>query len=280
MGLFGGCLLASDIDGTLISNGFINPENIKKIEFFIKEGGTFSLSTGRSPGAVLPILKELGEVSPSVTLNGAMIYDFKIKKIVKQSVLPSEDYEIADMIANEFPNVGIEVHSGSEIYLLNRTQESDDHEEYEELSVIPADYEKTKLCGWNKVIYMCDSLKTREEVKEKVAKLKHNCTFVETSAEIYGVRRNYFEQIPKGVSKLAALKDICKIYNIKPGGFFAIGDYYNDLEMIKSADIGAAVAESPQDIKDSADFVAVPCSDGAVADFINYLTEKCKTSGI
>ena len=46
MGIFSGCLLACDIDGTLMVNGEINPRNIEKIDFFMNEGGYFSLSTG------------------------------------------------------------------------------------------------------------------------------------------------------------------------------------------------------------------------------------------
>ena len=45
MGLFSDCLFGCDIDGTLLANGVINPHNIEKIEYFISEGGHFSLST-------------------------------------------------------------------------------------------------------------------------------------------------------------------------------------------------------------------------------------------
>ena len=41
MGIFDGCLLACDVDGTLVENGNINPKNIEKIEYFMSEGGHF-----------------------------------------------------------------------------------------------------------------------------------------------------------------------------------------------------------------------------------------------
>ena len=62
--------------------------------------------------------------------------------------------------------------------------------------------------------------------------------------------------------------------NIKKGCCFAIGDYYNDLEMIKSADIGAALIDSPNEVKAAADVVVRDAQSGAVADFIDYLTER------
>ena len=52
-----------------------------------------------------------------------------------------------------------------------------------------------------------------------------------------------------------------------------MGDYYNDLEMIKKADISAATDNAPEDVKLYADFVAGRCEDGAVADFIDYLAK-------
>ena len=52
MGIFSGCLLACDIDGTLVENGYINPKNVEKIEYFMSEGGIFSIATGRSVTAI------------------------------------------------------------------------------------------------------------------------------------------------------------------------------------------------------------------------------------
>ena len=34
MGIFNGCLITSDVDDTLVSNGYINPKNVEKIEYF------------------------------------------------------------------------------------------------------------------------------------------------------------------------------------------------------------------------------------------------------
>ena len=58
------------------------------------------------------------------------------------------------------------------------------------------------------------------------------------------------------------------------GCLFAMGDYYNDLEMIKKADISAVPLGTPDDIRQYADYETVRCEDGAVADFIDYLAKK------
>ena len=52
MGIFDGCLLACDIDGTLVSGELLPERNVERIEYFVSEGGAFSLSTGRTAAAV------------------------------------------------------------------------------------------------------------------------------------------------------------------------------------------------------------------------------------
>ena len=122
MGLFSGCLLACDIDGTLLINGIINPRNIEKIEYFMNEGGNFSLSTGRTVGAVGPVLSKLKRVSPSIVSNGCMIYDYENKKVLDELYVPKSDYFIVKKVLDMGLNVGIEVHSGDKVLTVFRNR--------------------------------------------------------------------------------------------------------------------------------------------------------------
>lgn len=273
MGLFSGCILACDIDGTLLINGEINPRNIEKIEYFMKEGGYFSLSTGRTVGAVGPVLEKIPRVSPSVVANGCMIYDYENKKVLDELFLPKNEYYIAKKVLDMGLNVGIEAHSGSDILTINATEETEDHQKYEWLDSQKVTFDKACKYNWNKVVYLFDNKEELAAVKEMIAKEKCESVFVDTSAVIAGRKREYYEQFPSGVSKASELIKLCKILNINKGCIFAMGDYYNDLEMIKKADISAVPANAPEDVKLYADFVAGKCEDGAVADFIDYLTK-------
>ena len=276
MGIFDGCLLACDVDDTIVSSGYINPKNVEKIDFFMNEGGKFSLSTGRAACAVSPIINALNKVSPSVTANGAIIYDFENDCILSETLIAKEDHYIAEIIQKLPNDIGVEIHSGLDALVIKKTQETEDHKNYEEFEPCITTYAEADKRNWNKVVYMCNSAEERAFLKDLVSKEKYSCSFIETSAVIDGRMRYYFEQVPNGVSKISALKDLCKILNIKKGGLFAIGDYYNDLPMIKEADISAATAGAPDDIKEYADYIATTCEDGAVADFIDYLTQKAK----
>ena len=273
MGVFSGCLLACDIDGTLMANGKINPRNVEKIEYFMSEGGYFSLSTGRTVGAVGPVLSIIKRVSPSVVANGCMIYDYENKKVLDELFLPEDEYYIAKKVLDMGLNVGIEAHSGETILNLNTTQETLDHQEYEWISGEEVTFEEASRYRWNKVVYLFDNDKDLAAVKELIAGEGSSSRFIDTSAAIGGRKRNYYEQFPAGVSKASELDKLKKMLKIDKGCYFAMGDYYNDLEMIKAADISAVPSETPEDIKAYADFVAGKCEDGAVADFIDYLTK-------
>ena len=77
--------------------------------------------------------------------------------------------------------------------------------------------------------------------------------------------------LPEGISKATNFEKLRELIPCVVKEIFAIGDYYNDKEMVLAADIGAVTAEAPDDMKAIADYVSAGVLDGAVADFIYYL---------
>lgn len=274
MGIFDGCLLASDIDGTLLDSGEICPRNLEKIDYFIKQGGILSLSTGRSIEAVGQVFEILDKrlVGHGILLNGGMIYDFAAGKPLFERLLPDSEKQVALRLMEQVPAIGIEVHSGQQVFVLNRSDATDLHEEYERLTPHFVSFDEINDRGWNKVLYTC----ANEEIRGALRKAGEfvsdgTSAFYDTSAEIGGIPQLYLEQLPSGTSKGDALRRLAELVQVKRGGLFAIGDYYNDESMVCAADIGAVTAGAPEDLKEKANFVSTACRDGAVADFIEYL---------
>ncbi len=279
MGRFDGCLLASDVDGTLLTSGVIPTRNLDMIEYFTREGGHFALSTGRTVGAVRPVIRSLKSLGASITGNGSVIYDFS-KSEIKHSVLLGEDALRAVLDINTaFPDVGIELHSGEDVFVLARTGETDDHEEYEELTTYPITPDKVLALQCNKVLIALNCEDQREALEGFWGRFSECGDFLHTNAEIYGRMRHYCEVVPRGCNKASALVKLKEILNIKEGRCFAIGDFYNDLEMLKVADISAVTAEAPQDLKNVADTVVGSVREGAVADFIEYIEKLIGQEG-
>ncbi len=274
MGIFDGCLLACDIDGTLTANGIIPTENLEAIKRFVREGGAFSIATGRSIVAFEDVREKLCDISLCVVFNGSVIYDYKNDSIVYEETLPDNDKFIVEEVLALNKNIGIEIHSGKKVYTVFETDETIDHHIHENLERILTSYNEVKNEIWNKVLFAVDNEDELKFLINNISKFTVESRLVETSTYIEGRKRLYFEVIPFGIDKGKGLEKLKEILKIEKGCTFAIGDYYNDLEMIKKADIGAAVANSPEDIKQCADYVTVECEKGAVADFINYLEKR------
>ncbi len=272
MGRFSGYLLACDMDGTLVSSGVIPQRNIDAIRMFTQEGGTFALATGRGPTAVSHALEKVGEyVGPSVVANGCMIYDYSKNEILMQKEIDNNFKEFVIKSAELFDEIGIEVHAEAEAYLLKGNSETLAHETYESFVAQEAPISEYIDKKWNKVLSTCEDISVSERQSDY---LRENCKgakVIHTTAEIDGVLRHYFELIPDGVSKASAIKELCEMLNIEKGKFVAIGDYFNDFEMLSFADVAACPKGSPEEIVKICDFVGGSVLDGAVADFIEYL---------
>lgn len=273
MRLFEGCLLACDVDGTLISDGKVPSRNIEKINYFLSEGGAFSLATGRTPSAVNPILSVIPDISPSVMANGGVIYDFKNRKSLFSIKIPKEDRFVLKCILDKFGGVAAEVHIGELVYGFNDNNESRDHEEFEEFGLERCSFDEMCEMDFEKIIFFATDEETFNELWTYTEGLKISSRFIKTSAFIKGRKRNYIELVPKGVSKALTVEKLREILSVKEGCLFAMGDYYNDVEMLKIADISAVPKETPDDIKEIATVVVGEVKNGAVADFIDYLSQ-------
>ena len=92
MGKYTGKMIISDLDGTLIPRGgVISAENRQAIADFAAEGGLFAVATGRTPEAAAGYVEGLPINAPSVFFNGAMLYDWAAKKVLKTMPLTAGD---------------------------------------------------------------------------------------------------------------------------------------------------------------------------------------------
>ena len=272
---FKGCILACDVDGTLVSGDFLPEENIEKISEFVSLGGTFALATGRSVGAVGAVLEKLKKyIGPSVVANGCMIYDYSTDKVLGQKTIPDNVKKLVFEAAEKIDPTGVEIHNGFNTYVYKDDPEVRDHQSYEGLSGLIGSQDEIFKSDWNKALFTSVEPETLLKIDEFFKERCKDARCVPTNADIYGRKRHYREILPNGVNKASTLRDVLKLLNIKEGGFFAIGDYFNDIQMLSEADISACPNDAPDEVKKSCDFLTKPARYGAVADFIDYLISK------
>lgn len=75
--------------------------------------------------------------------------------------------------------------------------------------------------------------------------------------------------MPAGVNKWAGIQKVARLAAVSPEDVIAVGNYFNDLDMILGAPLGIAVGNSPQEVKAQADYVTQRTNEeGAVAEVI------------
>lgn len=274
MGKFSGCILACDIDGTTLYNGILPEKNIEAIERFKAEGGIVSIATGRTVAALSPILKLYDGFGPSVVSNGSMIYDPSKDEVLYEVTLDSSELDCIKTALNISDTVGVEIHSGKNVYTVNETKETIDHQVYEEMSALPFDEGMYETIKPNKILYLYTDEEEKQKVNKRVKEVGKKSAFCDTLVTIYGKKRRYLEQMPEGISKAQTLIKMCEMLKIDKNKLFAIGDGFNDIEMLSFAHISACPAEAPDEVKKAADMIVKSAKEGAVADFIDYLFDS------
>lgn len=74
-------------------------------------------------------------------------------------------------------------------------------------------------------------------------------------AEVTYWHEGAVDVVPYGVSKASGIDELLKMYGIAPEETMGIGDGDNDIEMFRHCGIAVAMGNSPQFVKDAADYV-------------------------
>lgn len=81
--------------------------------------------------------------------------------------------------------------------------------------------------------------------------------------------------MPQGISKATSLKDIADIYGIDVKDTLAFGDSDNDLQLIKEAGIGVAMANATENVLEVADYITLNNNEDGIADYLErYVFDK------
>lgn len=260
-------LLVSDIDGTLNDKKMqLPPNNKEAINRFVSNGGVFTLCSGRNLQSLGIHYDKLNIETPAIFLNGAGIYDFKNEKIVYFKPISYEGEKIILDIVKKHKTIQLTVAGADTLYLA------------------------TRRCFYGYVVSKVDNLnfKLCKRIKDlpsgnwgKVSLFGFPCVLKKIDNYIKGECNDIFETfytspftleiVSSGVNKGSAVFELAKILGIDSQNVGAIGDYYNDLPMLKIVAHPVCCGQAPDDIKNICEYVTCHCNDGAVSDFINYI---------
>lgn len=259
-------LLISDLDGTLIGEDYRIPDrNVEAIRRFQEQGGQFAIATGRSADSGA---RYYGQVMPrglSILLNGAVVYDFEAKRVVKSFPMCEASRGYAAIVAAHFPTVGYEVFTEDELFVLRENEYVHAHLSNEGLPLRLRTADQISQ-PWCKVLFASDPA-LKQEMHDFTDTFPHpGVRFVQTSD-------TYLEMVSEDVNKGTGLEEILRQSGIDRTNIVAIGDYYNDVELLEAAGFAVVPSSAPAEIQALADLVVGHCYQGAVADLIECLEQ-------
>ena len=267
MGKFDGFLLVSDFDGTLIDGDLsISDENIAAVTQFIEQGGRFLGATGRTEYNVRPYARGLPMTSPWILYNGAAIYDWQSETFIHKSILDRALTEtFVRCVIDRFPEINVQVFSGGPFNQVNRTGLPDHHALREAQHFEDRPMEEI-TDDWLKVLFCSDDPAQIDGVEALFDDDPVHHRAHKTRSAV-----RYFELTSLGVNKGSALARLRQMLDPEPRQVVAIGDYFNDIEMLQEADIAASPESALPDVKKHADIITLGHTQSAIADLVSKL---------
>lgn len=260
-------IIITDMDGTFLpSSKKISDTDKNAIRRFQQAGGKFTIATGRALQATEHFFDDIDFNFPVVLYNGAVIYDVKEKKALWTASLPIENtLDMANDVFERFSDTGGEVLRLESIYVPRMNDYERAHmklagvEEVTEMSIedIPT--------PWLKVLF-ANTPERITEIEEYIGSKSWDTVDFVRSAH------TFYEMLPKNITKGSALAKLRGILKLEGYTIIAVGDYNNDIEMIKEADIGYAPSNAQPEVKEIADIVlSQSCEENVISAIIDAL---------
>ena len=266
---FEGILICTDLDGTLLRDDkSISAKTLEKIEYFKSEGGYFTFITGRMPFFVKNIYDLINPNAPFGCINGGGIYDHREMKYLWTKELSKEAMELVRATDEAVEGIGIQVNTFDKIYFSRNNSAMEHFRAATGMPNLQGHYDDVKE-PVAKIVFG----DTREEAIMAIKKVLD--THPKTDKFDYiRSERTLYEILPKGINKGAVLPRFSEILGLDSKRIVAVGDYNNDVAMIKEAGVGIAVANATEEAKAVADYITVSNQEDAIAKIIEDIEHE------
>ena len=269
--MFSDVLLTVDYDRTLTAPDSTVPQrNLEAIRYFMENGGTFTVNTGRSV-PMINVLRDIVPVNaPLLIYNGGAVYDMVQEKLVFTQEIQMDMWKTVHQLLELFPDLTVEVQALDKHYnfLPNPAWDAfsgnncayGTAEEGQDLGP----FLKFTLYGEITDINVDHLFHATEEETRRMDDAER------LVQEIYGDKVTVTRAAPriidvqaKGISKATSARWLQK--QMGRSILVCVGDAENDVPMLDGADYAYVPADAI--LKDRYENVC-NCADGAVADVI------------
>lgn len=264
-------LLVTDIDETLVHmTGPVSKANLEAIEAARAEGVYVTLATGRGYYGALRVIEQLGLDTYIINYGGAMIVDSKTGEPVFMTELDNEYVQEIMKMAREM-DLHAHLYQGDCIVYEKPHTYADRYVAALNLPhKLDPDLASKVWTAVPKVLVITEPERVSELLPMFQAHFKGR---VSVSASSPG----FIEFNRLGANKGTAVEFLAKTLGVEREDVACIGDNTLDYEMIEYAGVGAVVENGNEKLKSIADLILPPCTEDAVAYFINnYVLDGSK----
>ena len=266
MGKFDGLLLVSDFDDTLYDSFCRVPErNLKALDYFLAEGGRFTVATGRAHTTFAPYAHLAPINAPVVLSNGSAIYDFQTDTMLLQTMLDDRIADDLTALTAALPALGFEAYHGEDIYVYNFNAVTDGH-----MRKVGTSYTCCPISEmprpWTKVILQQEHpilLQAQQWLKEHCSQ-RYEAIFS---------NEYYLELTDKGSTKGGMVAKLADMLHISPDRVFCVGDNQNDIPMLALSAIPFAPANCAKEVADWGARVLCHCDEGVIGEIVEILDD-------
>lgn len=268
--MFQDILLTVDFDRTLTApDASIPQRNLEAIEYFMANGGAFTVNTGRTPATLRHHMDELRYNAPLLMYNGSAAYwqgQLQDCRTIDLPVWPT-----MEKLRELFPDMHIEYQAEHVNYLVEAKEEMAALEERMHWAWAPAQWGQDmgpflKFALWGQVRKPSIG-NMYEATPEELRRFDDAQALIE---KLWGDKVVTFRPAPriidvqaKGVSKALAARSLQEKLGRKI--LVCVGDAENDIPMLDGADYAFCPADAV--VADRYETVC-DCAQGAVADVI------------
>jgi Cof subfamily protein (haloacid dehalogenase superfamily) len=244
-------MIFSDIDGTLLNSAHQVTEDIKrKILELERVGIPFVLVSGRMPDAMLTIKAQIGNHAPMVCYNGGLIFGEKNEKLYECKMDLKQALEIKKKMGREFPQICCNT------YGYNKWIVDDDENPWvvmeEKITALKSQKDKVEAVFAGKGIHKLLIMGENEVIKKVEASLRKEFPLL----FIIASTPNSLEVVDGKAKKSNGVRFLCNHYGITTQDAIAFGDGHNDIDMLTAVKRSYAMANAPQEVKNSATHLA------------------------
>jgi len=235
MGKFSGLLICSDFDGTVACSGKVSPRNAEAIRYFQENGGLFTLATGRTAQL---FCEESGDFSCNthlILMNGSMLYDGENQRVLYECPMQPSYQEVLAKILQEFDGIG-------DVVFFPRAQMGS-------VPIPSTDVNALAEMARQEMYKLVFHVKTEQSgaIKARMEELAGSDFFVSRSWA------NGVELQSSACDKGKTARRLANL--VGADQLIGVGDYENDLPLIREADVGYAMGNAVDALKEAADVI-------------------------